>query len=437
MALRDGTSVKVLIVGSGAREHALAWKLKQSPHVSELFAAPGNAGTAQLGTNWPDASATDTHAIVARATAEGVGLAIIGPEGALAAGMADALRQANVPTFGPGRAGARLESSKAFAKQCMVRWGIPTARFAVAHDKKQALRQLGGFSDGVVIKADGLAAGKGVIVFGSADEARPTIEQWYDERKLPGGGSTLVLEERLEGSELSVMAVTDGTRLHVLAPACDYKRAGDGDTGPNTGGMGAYSPAASVDGAVLRRIHKEIIEPVRAGLAQGGIDYRGCIYAGLMLTKRGPYVLEFNARFGDPETEVVLPRLKSDLFELTYSIALADGKAATPEFSDAACVGVVLTSEGYPATSVPLRGLPLPAMEADVVAFWGNSQLAGSAVDSAGGRVLTVTALGVSVEVASSRAYAACESYLKTVGGERRLIHRTDIGRPRARGGGS
>jgi phosphoribosylamine--glycine ligase len=430
--------VKVLVVGSGAREHALAWKLKQSAHVSQLFAAPGNAGTALLGTNWPEASATDTHAIVARAAAEGIGLAIIGPEGALAAGVADALRQANISTFGPGRAGARLESSKAFAKQCMVRWGIPTARFAVAHDKKQALRQLGGFSDGVVVKADGLAAGKGVVVFSSGDEARPTIEQWYDERALPGGGTTLVLEERLDGSELSVMAVTDGTRVHVLAPACDYKRAGDGDTGQNTGGMGAYSPAPDVDGAMLRRIHKEIIEPVRAGLVQGGIDYRGCIYAGLMLTKRGPYVLEFNARFGDPETEVVLPRLTSDLFELTHAIATADGKAAAPEFSRAACVGVVLTSEGYPATSTPLRGLPLPKFEeqVDVVAFWGNSQLAGDAVNSAGGRVLTVTALGENVEAASSRAYAACESYLKTIG-ERRLVYRTDIGRPRARVAGS
>jgi len=396
--------------------------------VSALFAAPGNAGTAQLGTNWPDISATDAPAIAARAAAEGIGLAVIGPETALAAGVADALRGATIATFGPGRAGARLESSKAFAKQCMMRWGIPTARFAVAHDKKQALRHLGDWSGGVVLKADGLAAGKGVVVFDSPDAALTTLEEWYEKRTLPGGGTTLVLEERLEGPELSVMAVTDGTRVHVLAPACDYKRVGDGDTGPNTGGMGAYSPAPGVDADMLSRIREEIIEPVRSGLAADRVEYRGCIYAGLMLTKRGPYVLEFNARFGDPETEVVLPRLTSDFFKLTHGIATADPNLTAPEFSEAACVGVVLASDGYPATSAPVRGLPKPAFadHAGVEAFWGNSKLAGDAVDAAGGRVVTIAALGETVGVARERAYAAVEKYRGGLG-TTRLHYRSDI----------
>ena len=421
--------MKVLVVGSGAREHALAWKLVQSPHVSALFAAPGNAGTALLGTNWPEISATDTHAITARAAQEKIGLAVIGPEGALAAGLADTLRAAGIPTFGPSRSGARLESSKAFAKQCMLRWGIPTAAFKVAHDRKQAVRQLEDWSGGVVVKADGLAAGKGVVVFASAHEARPVVERWYDERTVPGGGTTIVLEERLEGKEVSLMAVTDGKALHVLAPACDYKRVGDGDTGPNTGGMGAYSPTPDVaDDAVIQRVIREIIEPVRAGLLRDGVDYRGCLYAGLMITRRGPYVLEFNARFGDPETQAVLPRLESDLFELLYSIAQADGQAGPPRFSDAACVAVVLTSQGYPETSKPVSGLP-PAefsSASGFAAFWGNSKLTEGLVSASGGRVLTIAALGTDIPDARARAYDACAAYRSTLSGQV-LVGRSDI----------
>jgi phosphoribosylamine---glycine ligase len=420
--------VKVLIVGSGAREHALAWKLAQSPQVEAIVAAPGNAGTALLGTNWSDVSATDTHAITARATQEAVDLAVIGPEAALAAGVADALRQAGIATFGPGRSGARLESSKAFAKQCMLRWGIPTAAFKVAHDRKQAERFLRTWQGGIVVKADGLAAGKGVVVFDSAEEAKPTIERWYEERSLPGGGTTLVLEERLEGKEVSVMALCDGARAHVLAPACDYKRARDGDEGGNTGGMGAYSPAPDVAGGdLLGRVAKHIIEPVRAGLAADGIDYRGCLYAGLMITKRGPHVLEFNARFGDPETQVVLPRLESDLFELLHSIAVADGKAPAPTFSKSACVGVVLTSERYPEHSDPMGGLPIPSAEPHVAAFWGGSALDDQTVRASGGRVLTITALGDSIGEARGRAYAACAAYVARVPEGTRLRYRGDI----------
>ena len=419
--------MNVLIVGSGAREHALAWKLARSPQVSELQAAPGNAGTALLGTNWPEISATDTHAIVARAKESQIGLAVIGPEAALAAGVADALRASGIPTFGPARAGARLESSKAFAKQWMMRYGIPTAAFKVAHDRKQALRALNDWNGGVVLKADGLAAGKGVIVVDSADAARPIIEQWYDTRSLPGGGTTIVLEERLEGKEVSVMAVTNGAQLHVLAPACDYKRALDGDEGPNTGGMGAYSPAADVvDPAMTARISRDVIERVRQGMERDGMDYRGCIYAGLMINKRGPYVLEFNARFGDPETQVVLPRLESDLFELLNAVA-NETDIPAPTFTSDACVGVVMVSKRYPERSEPVDNLPVPPEMDGIAWFWGGSKLADGRVHAAGGRVLTVTARGPSIAQARERAYAACSAYAALMPPAARLRYRSDI----------
>jgi phosphoribosylamine--glycine ligase len=418
--------VKVLIVGSGGREHALAWKLAQSPSVDAVFAAPGNAGTAGLGTNWPELAATAAPQIVARSLAEGIGLAVIGPEAALAAGLADALRAAGIPTFGPNRNGARLESSKAFAKQFMARHGIPTARFRLAHDLKQALRQLGEWTWGrVVVKADGLAAGKGVVVCESVAEAKSLLEGWYGERKVPGGGTAVVLEEALAGREASVMAVTDGRRAFVLDPACDYKRAGDGDAGPNTGGMGAYSPAVDVlDAAASERIEREVFTPALDGLRADGIDYRGCLYAGVMMTAAGPMVLEFNARFGDPETEVVLPRLESDLAALL--LAAANGsldRQDAPRFTPRACVGIVLVTEGYPLKSAPVSGLP----NADGAIFWGASAKNGDAVDAIGGRVLTVTALGDTIADARAAAYASCTAYGKRLAPGKKLVCRADI----------
>jgi phosphoribosylamine--glycine ligase len=418
--------VKVLVIGSGGREHALAWKLAQSPTVDAIFAAPGNAGTASLGTNWPDLAATAAPQIVARSLAEGVGLAVIGPEAALAAGLADALRAAGIPTFGPNRNGARLESSKAFAKQFMARHGIPTARFRLAHDLKQALRQLGEWTWGrVVVKADGLAAGKGVVVCDSVAEAKALLEGWYGERRVPGGGTTVVLEEAVIGREASVMIVTDGHRSFALDPACDYKRAGDGDVGPNTGGMGAYSPAVGViDATASARIEREVFAPALEGLRRDGIDYRGCLYAGIMMTETGPMVLEFNARFGDPETEVVLPRLETDLAPLL--LAASNGsleQTHEPRFTPRACVGVVLVTEGYPQKSVPLTGLP----DVDGSMFWGTSTKNGDAVDASGGRVLTVTALGDAIADARAAAYSACAAYGKRLAPGKKLACRADI----------
>ncbi len=437
-ARRARNRVKVLIIGSGGREHALAWKIAQSSAVDALFAAPGNAGTAGIGTNWSDVKATDVPAIAARASQEKIDLAVVGPEAALAAGVADALRKAGIATFGPGRPGARLESSKAYAKQCMLRWGIPTAASRIANDKKQALKHLGDWRHGgVVVKADGLAAGKGVVVFDSAEEARPTIERWYDERLIPGGGTTIVMEEKLAGKEVSIMAITDGVTLHVLAPACDYKRAGDADTGPNTGGMGAYSPAPDVvDDAMLGLIRREVLERARLGLQRDGIEYRGCLYAGLMITARGPYVLEFNARFGDPETQVVLPRIESGFLETLCEIAGVPHGPKGPwlhqkslTFSLRACVGVVMTSEGYPETSTSVGELPQPKPQPDIACFWGGSKPAsGGAVDASGGRVLTVTALGDSLSSARERAYAACSAYAEALPPGTKLRWRADIG---------
>ncbi|MBV8366120.1 MAG: phosphoribosylamine--glycine ligase [Candidatus Eremiobacteraeota bacterium] len=419
--------MNVLIVGSGAREHALAWKLAQSPHVSALHAAPGNAGTAQLGSNWPDVAATDAHGLVKRAREARIGLTVIGPEAALAAGVADAMRAVHIPAFGPSRAAARLESSKSFAKQFMSRWGIPTAAYKVVHDRKQAARALRDWPGGVVVKADGLAAGKGVIVADSAADALASIERWYDAHSLPGGGTTIILEERLEGKEVSVMAVTNGPALHRLAAACDYKRALDADQGPNTGGMGAYSPAADVvDDTQLERIDRAVLVRARDGIQRDGMDFRGCLYAGLMMTARGPYVLEFNARFGDPETQVVLPRLESDLFDLLYGIATG-GEPPSPRFTSRACVGVVLASKNYPERSDPVDNLPQPPAADDVAYFWGGSKLANGTVSSAGGRVLTVAALGDTVAAARARAYEACAAIVAGAPARETLRYRADI----------
>ena len=419
--------MRILVIGNGAREDALSWGLVQSPECSAVFAAPGNAGTATRGTNWPIA-ATDGKALLARALEERIDLAVIGPETAIAAGVADRFRDARIATFGPGRSAGRLESSKIFAKRFMDRYGVPTARSRVVHSLGNARKALADWRGGCVVKADGLAAGKGVIVAPDASSALSVLTDWYGGGAIPGGGSDVVLEEKLEGREVSVFAIGDGKRFVPISAACDYKRAGDGDTGPNTGGMGAYSPAIGFPDDLLEIVNERILGPVTRGLATENERFIGVLYCGLMWTASGPSVIEFNVRFGDPETQVLIPRVRGDLAKLLASAARGALETSHASFDGDACVGVVLATPDYPRTSKPLRGL-----RADVglgegrIAFWGASTLHDSLVDASGGRVLTVTALGSDIEAARARAYGAVDELAHRIGTGVPLSYRRDI----------
>jgi phosphoribosylamine--glycine ligase len=420
--------VKILVVGSGAREDALSWRLASSPSCSEIFAAPGNAGTATRGENWA-ISATDGKSLVTRARAEQIDLVVLGPETAIAAGVGDRFREAAIRTFGPNRSAGRLESSKIFAKRFLERHRIPTARGRVVRSLSNAERALADWSGACVVKADGLAAGKGVVVAADADEALAALRDWYGSSGVPGGGSDVLLEEKLEGREVSVFALGDGRTFEPFGAACDYKRAGDGDTGPNTGGMGAYSPPAGFPADLLEIVRERILDPVARGLAEDGERYYGVLYCGLMWTANGPAVIEFNVRFGDPETQVLVPRIRGD-----FARALADAAdgrldATVAPLDDAACAGVVLATPDYPRTATPLRDLPADlSLGADCVAFWGTSTRRGEVVDSPGGRVLTVTALGADLSAARERVYAAVGDLAERFG-PGVLSYRSDIAR--------
>jgi phosphoribosylamine--glycine ligase len=399
--------MRILVIGSGAREDALSWRLARSPSCAALFHAPGNAGTATRGENLPDVSVTDARKIVDRAKALKIDLVVIGPETAIAAGVGDRLRDAGIAVFGPNRAGGRLETSKIFAKRFMERHGIPTAPFKVVHSADQALKALDDWVGGVVVKADGLAAGKGVVVADDVAAAKTVLRTWY-ESGVPGGGGDVVLEQRLSGREVSVFAIADGRAMIPVAAACDYKRAGDGDRGPNTGGMGAYSPPANFPPDLLGIVRETIVGPTLRGLLAEGEEYRGMLYCGVMWTPNGPAVIEFNARFGDPETQVLMPRVTGDFARYLKSAADGAIEIDAAALSSEACVGVTLVTKAYPYENTPLAGLPeefdLPP---DITTFWGTSTRRDDRVDSPGGRVLTVTARGASVDAARVSVYAA------------------------------
>ncbi|MGB8519339.1 MAG: phosphoribosylamine--glycine ligase [Candidatus Tumulicola sp.] len=419
--------MRILVVGSGAREDALSWRLAQSASCEAIFAAPGNAGTASRGENWTVA-ATDGKALAERCLTERIDCAVLGPETAIAAGVGDRLREAGISVFGPNRSAGRLESSKVFAKRFMERHGIPTARGVVVHSLDGAVKALESWSGGVVVKADGLAAGKGVVVCDSPVNARTVLAEWYAHNKIPGGGSDVLLEEVLAGREVSVFALADGRAMAPIAAACDYKRAGDGNTGPNTGGMGAYSPPAGFPDDLDDQVRQRILAPVLRGLLAEGEEYAGVLYCGLMWTADGPYVIEFNVRFGDPEAQVLMPRVRGDFAALIKSAADGAMDLSLAAFSPESCLGVVLATSDYPRSNTPLKGLNADVSLGDGrQAFWGGSTLADGHVNTGGGRVLTVTALGDDLPQARGNAYAAVKTLASRLG-TNALTYRTDIG---------
>jgi len=401
--------MRALVVGGGGREHALLWKLAQSTRVEALFCAPGNAGTAALGTNVAVA-ADDVEGLRAFAERERIDCTLVGPELPLVHGIVDVFEAAGLRCFGPCRRAAALEGSKAYAKEIMQRAGVPTAAHATFDDPDAARRYVDELGVPLVVKADGLAAGKGVTVCTRREQAYDAIDASMRRRVFGAAGGRVVIEEFLDGEEVSFMAVTDGAAVVPLASSQDHKRLGDGDTGPNTGGMGAYSPSPLVDAALERAVMDRVMRPVIATLAAAGIRYRGVLYAGLMVAGGRPKVLEFNVRFGDPECQVLLPRLRSDLLDLV--LAVVDGTLAgvTPQWDARASAGIVLAAAGYPGE--PTKGTPitgLPSQGADdwrdgVVFHSGTATREGTTVTS-GGRVLTVTALGHDVADAVARAY--------------------------------
>ena len=410
--------MNVLLIGSGGREHAIAWKLSQSPRLDTLYAAPGNPGIAAHATI-AALDAADHDAVVGFVRDHAVGLVVIGPEAPLVAGLGDALRAAGVAVFGPDRAAAQLEGSKGFTKALCTRAGIPTAGYAIVTNRAEAEAALAGtFARPVVLKADGLAAGKGVVIATTAEEVEAALEGFFAD-----GDAALVIEEFLDGEEASLFALTDGTAVVAFGSAQDHKRVGDGDTGPNTGGMGAYSPARVLTPDLEARAMAEIVEPTVRAMAEAGTPFSGLLYAGLMLTRTGPKLIEYNARFGDPEAQVILRRFEGDLLETM--LAVAEGRLADlppPAFTDATALTVVIAARGYPGTPAAGGAIDLSAVEGATVFQAGTRDAEGQLIAS-GGRVLAVTATGTSVADAQAAAYRGVDAVRYADG-----FHRRDIG---------
>jgi len=402
--------MKLLVIGSGGREHALAWKLARSPRISRVYVAPGNAGTARED-GLANVALTSIPELIEFAKKEGVMFTVVGPEAPLAEGIVDAFRAAGLKIFGPTQAAARLESSKEFAKSFMQRHGIPTAPYAAFSEAAPAHEYIEKQGAPIVIKADGLAAGKGVVVAMSAAEAHAAVDAMLTEKKMGAAGARVVIEGYLDGEEASFIVLADGRHVLALATSQDHKRLLDGDRGPNTGGMGAYSPAPVVSPAIHARVMREVIQPVIAGMEKDGTLYSGFLYAGLMITRDGRIgVLEFNCRMGDPETQPIILRLKSDLVNLIEHALAGTLDKAEAEWDRRVALSVVLAAHGYP--DAPRKGDAihgLPAADEDCHVFHAGTTLNGKDVVASGGRVLTVTALGGNVSAAQRRAYEMVE----------------------------
>jgi phosphoribosylamine--glycine ligase len=402
--------MKVLVVGSGGREHTLAWKIRQSPFLSKLYAAPGNAGIADIAECAPVA-AEDLEGLVRFAKEKEIDLTIVGPEAPLAAGLVDRFQAERLKVFGPSKAAAQIEASKIFAKELMARAGVPTAEFKVFNQASDAKHHLIESEPPFVIKADGLAAGKGVVISESAEDAVQVVANFMEKKNLGEAGSRLIIEEKLEGEELSVLVLTDGENIIPLPSAQDHKRLLDLDRGPNTGGMGAYSPCPFLSTQDFHKVLDKTVRPILQQLAKENIPYRGVLYAGLILTKNGPYVLEYNCRFGDPEAQAVLPRLRSDLLPLLLEIAEGRFPTGPLDWDERAALNVVFASAGYPGTYAKgsvVTGLEELGGKDDVFVFHaGTARNEKGEVVTTGGRVLSVTALGETLKAAQEKAYQA------------------------------
>ncbi len=402
--------MNILVIGSGGREHALCWKLRQSPATEKLYCAPGNGGTASDAVN-VDINVPEHRQVVDFCKEKNIDLVIVGPEAPLAVGIVDDLEKEGINAFGPSYAAARMESSKIFAKELMGRYNIPTAPFRIFDDFERAEEYIRAEGAPIVVKAYGLAAGKGVIVTGNVEEAVTAAREMLVEKKFKSAGSRIIVERCLFGEEASILVLTDGENIIPLATSQDHKRAYDGDTGPNTGGMGAYSPAPVIDEKLFEEIMGTVIRPTIQALRKEGITYKGVLYAGLMITEDGPKTLEFNVRFGDPETQVILPRMKSDLAELLLAAAKGDLSGRSAEWEEDECVCVVLASAGYPGgyeKGKKISGLK-DAKEAGAVVFHAGTKAGNGGVYTSGGRVLNVVGKGRGIKEAVANTYKAVE----------------------------